>query len=335
MADRPPQGNYGIVRVLYGTNRKRTGSSDPLEFYGKERTNGLELGAVYVSIPTNHQTAVLETHKIWKGEFHNVPEKHVTLLRVKTMSGDQFKREMQNQLDRSTRKEAIVFIHGYNVTFEDAARRSAQITYDLEFDGPSVLYSWPSIGTTALYTHDRQNAQVSGFVFAEFLQKYINDCGAESIHLVAHSMGNLVMSVALHELNRDPQFPAKLYNEIVMAAADIDIDEFLRLKGSVCRSGKRVTVYASSNDRALMASKQVNGAQRLGDTNPAVFVTDGLEMLDVSVLDTSVLGHSYIGSSTSIVGDLKELLSTHNGPDIRCCYERKNQETNSFWVFKN
>src|SRR5262249_2696270 len=35
----------------------------------------------------------------------------------------------------------------FNVTFEDAVRRRAQIAYDLQFPGTPIRYSWPSQGT--------------------------------------------------------------------------------------------------------------------------------------------------------------------------------------------
>ena len=40
----------------------------------------------------------------------------------------------------------VVFVHGFNVNFEDAVYRTAQITYDLQFDGAPFLFSWPTSG---------------------------------------------------------------------------------------------------------------------------------------------------------------------------------------------
>ena len=39
-----------------------------------------------------------------------------------------------------------MFVHGFNVSFADAARRTAQIAYDLAFGGPGAL-SWPYSAT--------------------------------------------------------------------------------------------------------------------------------------------------------------------------------------------
>jgi esterase/lipase superfamily enzyme len=40
-------------------------------------------------------------------------------------------------------------VHGYNVSFDDAALRTAQLAYDLTFDCPAAFFSWPSKGTEA------------------------------------------------------------------------------------------------------------------------------------------------------------------------------------------
>ena len=42
---------------------------------------------------------------------------------------------LRQTVNQSARRELFVFIHGFNVSFEDAARRTAQIHYDLKFDG--------------------------------------------------------------------------------------------------------------------------------------------------------------------------------------------------------
>jgi esterase/lipase superfamily enzyme len=38
-------------------------------------------------------------------------------------------------------RQALVFVHGYNVGFEDALKRIAQIAFDLDFRGACLLFS--------------------------------------------------------------------------------------------------------------------------------------------------------------------------------------------------
>src|SRR5882757_8390859 len=52
-----------IVRLYYATDRKRTGDTDPIKFYGSERTSQdmpLEYGVCHVTLPPEHQFARLE-----------------------------------------------------------------------------------------------------------------------------------------------------------------------------------------------------------------------------------------------------------------------------------
>ena len=70
-------------------------------------------------------------------------------------------------------KRVIIFVHGYNVTFEEAALRTAQVAYDIEFKGVPVIYSWPAQGNTLSYTVDQINAAWSRPHLVEFLQLLI------------------------------------------------------------------------------------------------------------------------------------------------------------------
>jgi esterase/lipase superfamily enzyme len=49
-------------------------------------------------------------------------------------------------------------VHGFNVSFENALRRTAQIAYDLDFDGAPFLFSWPSRDSLLSYASDWQSA---------------------------------------------------------------------------------------------------------------------------------------------------------------------------------
>src|SRR5207245_2644693 len=78
--------------------------------------------------------------------------------------------EMADRLGWRPQRKAFVFVHGFNNSFEDAARRTAQIYHDVEFDGVPLFYSWPSKGKLRDYSYDTNNAdQAVGYLKA-FLQ---------------------------------------------------------------------------------------------------------------------------------------------------------------------
>jgi len=58
--------------------------------------------------------------------------------------------------DRASGKGILVFVHGYNNTFEDALRRARSFVEDVHFKGLFLIWSWPSAGFTALYKDDEK-----------------------------------------------------------------------------------------------------------------------------------------------------------------------------------
>src|SRR5581483_4228092 len=103
-------------------------------------------------------------------------------------------------IGESENRQALVFIHGYNVTFNDAVRRTAQIAYDLAFDVTPILYSWPSQGKLHGYPADENTIEWTVPQLTVFLTELAQAAGATTIHLVAHSMGNRALVKALERL---------------------------------------------------------------------------------------------------------------------------------------
>jgi esterase/lipase superfamily enzyme len=156
----PPTADFAVMRVFFATDRNFTGSEKPDDMFGVSRST-LSYGTCDVSIPRDHRLGELEAPSIWRLEFREGPAKHVVLLSAVAQPKDKFFTDLVARVRTSTRASAFLFVHGYNVTFEDAARRTAQISYDLAFEGAPVFYSWPSQGRTPAYTVDEQNEVLS------------------------------------------------------------------------------------------------------------------------------------------------------------------------------
>jgi esterase/lipase superfamily enzyme len=272
----------------------------------------LKYGSCEVSIPIYHVKGELEAPSIWRFEFREDPEKHVVLLSVKEAEPDRFYSELQTRVAESAKREAFVFIHGYNVTFEDAARRAAQLSYDLQYDAAPILYSWPSAGSTAKYIQDEQNVEWTVPHLRHFLSEVRSRSGANVVNLIAHSMGNRALVNAVQTLPAEPNGPR--FQQIVLAAPDIDREVFAGLAQKVIELSQRVTLYSSSNDEALVASKTVHGYPRLGDSTSPIFIHQGIDTIDVSAVKTDFLGHSYYGDSKTVLDDLVTLLKEGVAP---------------------
>jgi len=327
------QGVFTRVGVFYATDRRRGPSTAPATIYGGNRNESaaeapLEYGSCEVSIPAIHHTGELEAPKWWKLEFRPDPEKHVILLSVVPQAGDSFFANLKAAIDRASDRDAFVFIHGYNTTFQDAARRTAQIAYDLKFKGAPILYSWPSQGKAAAYTVDEAAVEWSTDHLRWFLTTIRQKTGATTIHLIAHSMGNRALTRALEAI---PAEQKPMFRSIVLAAPDIDAGLFRQLADRFTSKAQRVTLYASSKDEALIASKKVHGYPRAGETDNGVLILPGIDTIDASAVKTDFLGHSYFNS---IVPDMAVLFQFLAPPDKRPKLMPRTSGGGRYWMIQ-
>ncbi|OIO12435.1 MAG: hypothetical protein AUJ53_02385 [Flavobacteriaceae bacterium CG1_02_35_72] len=249
---------------------------------------------------------------MWKLEFSEDPKKHIVIQDIKVLNKDSYFKNLSEAIKKSTKKSSFLFVHGYNVSFADAAMRTAQITYDLAFDGEAVFYSWPSQASTVDYTIDEANIEWAQNNIKNFLEDYLTKSGAENIYLVAHSMGNRGLTKALLSLmDEHPELRTKI-KEIILAAPDIDADVFKRdiAPQMVSKIKKPITLYVSSDDMALKASKKVHGNARAGDSTGAIVLVKGIDTIDASGIDTSFMSHSYFASTSSIIDDMIDIIKT-------------------------
>ncbi len=270
----------------------------------------LARGICEVTVPNSHQRGQVERPSLLRFEIHEDQQKHIVLTSATELSESDFQQRLSSTVAASPAQDLLVFIHGYNVDFASAVQRTAQIAIDLPFEGVPVCYSWPSQGSLTGYTIDENNVEWTVTHLKEFLLELSNESGAKSINVVAHSMGNRAMTAALQQLQwQRPEETSPLFDRVVLAAPDVDADRFRRdLAPALLGIANQVTLYASSDDQALQASKQVHGYPRAGDGGANIVVVPGVETIDVSGIDLSLLGHSYYGDNESMLRELYEVI---------------------------
>jgi esterase/lipase superfamily enzyme len=307
---------WGAVGVFYATDRRRTGSRAVENFYGADESEdgALELGRLEVSVPRVHRPGLVERPIWYRLERTTDPNKHMVVRDIRPLGEAVFLDSLRQAVGRSGGKEALVFIHGYNVTFHEAALRAAQLTYDLSFDGAPILYSWPSKGSLFRYSADRESAEWSASHLAGFLQSVVAVTGAKQVHVIAHSMGNLVLVQALAKVAASPVRDT-LFANLVLAAPDVPLNLFQQQLAPAIRPlARRLTIYMSGRDKALWASRLLSTHLRLGEaTDPMVVVRD-TDTIDASTASTDALGHGYIASSKDLIDDLVLLLGQKRPP---------------------
>ncbi len=276
--------------------------------YGSERrpwdVAPYEAGTCRVSIPPLHEVGRIEEAGLHYFEFVVDPALHFMLADVSPLAEDAFFRELRSSVLQSPRRDAFLFVHGFNNTFQDAAFRTAQIAHDLEFEGAPIFFSWPSVGEIAGYLTDENNVQAAVAHLESFMADLVAKGGIEELHLVAHSMGSRALAHAMQRLG--VKLGTRRLGEVILAAPDIDADTFRALADDIRNASRRVTLYASANDPALVLSREVHGGRyvRAGEGRPPL-VLPGVDTIDVSDVAP---GHAYVSRSGRILADVKAIL---------------------------
>jgi esterase/lipase superfamily enzyme len=282
----------------------------------------LHLGRALVSIPPNHQPGRVETPKIWKLEFVESPDRHIMLHKIQREDlPDRWYSRMRQEAQQADRSEVFVFVHGYNVDFAEALKRTAQLSHDLGVQGPTVCYSWPSRGQVLAYTADEATVSWSAPHFERLLSDIHQRTQVHRVNVIAHSMGSRAALEALERIYlKSSQLQASVgsgktihqrpIHQLILAAPDVDAVQFeARYLIPLRKLSHNATIYFSRSDRALQLSAGIHAAPRLGLAANILELLDGIEVIHIGSHDLFGLGHSYYGTDPVVIDDLSQLLS--------------------------
>ncbi len=233
-------------------------------------------------------------------------KKHFSIKKLSILSQDDWGKLINQQGTKS----ALIFVHGFNTGFDDAIYRNAQIIYDLQYQGLSVLFSWSSKGGDITdYAYDGNSAMSARDRFIELMSLLQDTYGIEHINVLAHSMGNQVVVDSLVNNSR-MRNPVRV-EQLIMAAPDVDRRNFLQAIPEIRKIAKGMTLYASSADKALKASAALAKSPRAGDV-PAEgpIVLQDLDTIDVTNIGDEFLGlnHSEFATNRDVINDIRPLI---------------------------
>lgn len=315
------QAGFRQVDVFYATDRARTGRAEPSDFYGYGRGT-LDYGVVAVTIPDTHVPGAIEKPSIWKLEFGPEPAKHIMVQKVEPMEKDAYFARMRAEMAERGRREAFLFVHGFNTRFDAAAKRAAQLAHDMNYRGVPVVYSWPSAGKTLRYVADTAVVRLSGRRLSRFLEELRDFSGADTIHIVAHSMGNRALTDALELLalrSNAAEGGEPMFGQIFFAAPDVDAGLFQEMMRTIHPLAERLTLYASQVDWALVASRKLHGnAPRAGQGGEDALTDELFDTIDMSDLGEDMLAHTYFANDSSALADIMSLVWRNPDPNVRC-----------------
>ena len=228
-------------------------------------------------------------------------------------------------------KSATIFIHGYNVSFEEAAIQTAQMLSDINMPGIFAFYSWPSQGTLLGYSADESTIIASFKYISEFIGSFTSIPEIEKINIIAHSMGNRgVLDAFERFLKQNFLASGKKVNQIILAAPDVDSDVFDQFYEVYPLTSQRTTIYVSDKDRALQASGALHLFKRTGLT-PPITILKGIDTVFVGNIDLSLLGHGYVANNRVVLTDIHQLLLNNSAPCQRMGLKMRTTENGDYY----
>ena len=275
------------------------------------------------------------------------PERRLQNGRFALRGSQRLFRDMSEHLNPSSnnqteapRRSLLVFIPGFNNSFEEAIEGGAALANLYSSDDHHLIpfvFSWPSDGEfgTYYYRSDRKDSEASGGAGARVIERflrYANILGSAeqcslSAFLVAHSMGAYVLRFALEELVRRNSPLAPVFDIALLIAADVDYDALEKAEKllPIGRLAREVVVYANKNDKALIKATDLNDRiERLGLVGPASRVHELIPMPLSTVLchkadnfaNRNNSGHHYYRHSVAGVKDIKAVLNQVDPDEI-------------------
>lgn len=318
---------YGNFTLTYATTRDWNAEKKAYEQLGK--TNELSFGTATVTtsraIFRRIDRIVEALGETDKSEAPLSYAKDFRLVNVNPGSYSEVGSAIAQSAGEGVRfpDQALLFVHGYNVDHAQALKRAAQIAYDLEFDGALILFSWNSAGSHVWYSGDRERAEAAAEPLFKFLDRMTITLPRKiKIHVIAHSMGNRVLSRAIEKFAQRPphaRFPN--LGEIIMAHSDIDLD-WCQKMGKAKRFARGITNYVNADDWALWVSSSIRlGEGRCGRVAQSY---PGIETVDTTGMggrsDQTLLGldtqnhHGVFVNDPILFGDMYRLLSNGRRP---------------------
>jgi esterase/lipase superfamily enzyme len=327
----PPLREPQQYTVFFGTNRSPVNPLKVDDGFSNQRGSQLYVGHCLVEIAVTH---TFGTKGRWFRSLWKSANSEVTSVKmIQCLNHDEFKQfaaHFQRKCGDSAQN--LLFVHGYQNSFEDAVLRAAQLGVDLKVPGSTFVFSWPSAASAVQYSADEATIDSSIDYLEQFVMMILSDFPDVPLNIVAHSMGNRAVVRLLERLTVQTNLPGRL-GQVVFAAPDVDADLFRQSTPKFKNLPKRMSAYVSRADFAVQTSKLLHGYDRVG-LAPPVTIADGVETVLVEGFNVfEFLCHDYIASAGPVLHDLFNLIHYDSPPDNRPRIRPVEQEDGkTYWL---
>ncbi|MBT8060998.1 MAG: alpha/beta fold hydrolase [Gammaproteobacteria bacterium] len=340
-------GEQGAMRYFFVTNRSKYGNESALEDqFGNERQAALTFGLYDTKVEPSVGLGMFINPSEW---FQN---EEIVVQNAELLEREAFVSQLRGLVNESPRRSLLLVIHGFKERFPSALRKTTFVGHILDINTPVLVFDWPgNQGSTPRgYQRARAVATESGAELAQTIELIVREIRPDSLWLLANSMGGQVVVHAFHELYADPEFAdAGLeIEDVVLTAPDVSHEEFnARFKREIASLARNLTVYVSSNDRALVMSRIVNrGETRLGEStlspdmlDEAARIAELVEpdndlvtLVDVTPVNRTRNFHNFSLETPEFFDDLFLRLTNQQTPLARTLHRLETPEGVPYWV---
>jgi len=337
----------GEYRHFFITNRHLEPGEAPIEDrFNSDRSDDLSFGSFDTTIRPSLGLGMIINPTEW---FQN---EEIKLNDIEKHDRQQFIDRLREIVDKSPGRSLLIVIHGFRERFPSALRKTSFVASVLDIDTPVLVFDWPGDQGSSLrgYRAARTVAQESGGDLARALGVIIRKVQPDHLSLIANSMGGEVVVRAFSLLNEQTEFgDTELeLDHVVLTAPDVDHTEFdTRFKNEIKAMAKDLTVYVSSNDRALLMSRLINRSQRAGESTLTPDQLDEAEMISrlvdpdsdlISLVDVTPVNrtrnfHNFSLETPEYYDDLYlRLTAEERAPRSRLIYRVQTPDGTVYWV---
>jgi esterase/lipase superfamily enzyme len=342
------QADGGAYRFFFVTNRVIEHQDGAFEDRFGNQREALTFGRFDTAIEPSLGIGMIVDPTDW---FQN---EEIQLRDVRALERRAFIEELRGQVQASPYRSLLISVNGFRERFPSALRKTAFLAHVLDIDSPQLVFDWPGDQGSTLrgYRRAQRIARESGEELAQTIKLIIDEVQPERLWLVANSMGAEVVVHAFTALYRDPEFadaPTEI-EDVVLTAPDVSQEQFGRqFRDEINALARHLTVYVSSNDRALIMSRVLNRDRRLGQStvnpsNPdqsdeAIKAyslvepnSDRIIVVDVTPINRTRNFHNFSLETPEFFDDLFLRIISVDIPESRLRYAVRATDGTEYWV---
>jgi esterase/lipase superfamily enzyme len=270
-----PENRNTDVRVLYATSRTPAPVGDSRN-YLQSRGGTVQVGLAQVHLGEPGWTFADLVESDRASRVDTPRPATVTSVELFGEMGSEADRAFVEAIDRqvesSHRGEAVIYVPGYRVSFNQVMTLMGAWAHYLGRSSAVVAFSWPTGTRVWNYFIDCRRARADVPDIERLVTLVAERSRARRLNLIAFSCGSPLLAEALVNLrNRHPGEDAVALQRryrignAIFVAADIDLRTFKQSQlPALSDLALRTQVYVSEDDAALKWAARFAGASRLG-----------------------------------------------------------------------